>query len=273
MHLSTNGPRTDPGPAPGAESALTVRRSTVRYAAVALACAALLGLLLGLVETRWGPLAGLDRSWVDALHRFARGHTAWTASMQTLTDIGGPLTMRVLLGLAATWLWAIGARTLAGWAVAQLLLAWLVGTAGKALVGRSRPFFIDPVSTAPDASFPSGHALASAVTCAALVLLVWPQANRAGRVAACVAAGLAVLAVGWTRIALGVHWPSDVLAGWLTAGLVVGAVTVATEIWRPGALARDARRVDWRTRPRVQRVLAAEDDRPDGDEDSDSDGR
>ncbi|AUG79273.1 hypothetical protein CFP65_4526 [Kitasatospora sp. MMS16-BH015] len=256
MHLSTDGTRADAGTTLGAGPALAVRRSTLRHAGLALGCAALLGTLLALVETHWGPLARLDRSWVDGLHGFARDHTAWTASMQTLTDIGGPLTMRVLLGLVAGWLWVIGARVLAGWAVAQLLIGWLADAVGKSLVGRARPSFPDPVAHAPGFSFPSGHALAAAVTCAALLVLVWPQANRAGRVAASIAAGLATFAVGWTRIALGVHWPSDVLAGWLTAGLLLGAVTVAVELWRPGALARDARRVNWRTRPRVQRVLA-----------------
>ncbi|WP_441250646.1 phosphatase PAP2 family protein [Kitasatospora sp. McL0602] len=256
MHLSTDGTRTDPGVPPGAEAESAVHRRTLRYAVVALSCAALLGLLLGLVTSHWGPLARLDQSWVNGLHHFARNHTAWTASMQTLTDIGGPLTMRVLLGLAAVWLWSVGARFLASWAAVLLLIGWLAGAAGKAAVGRPRPVFTDPVAQASESSFPSGHALAAAVTCAALVILVWPQANRAGRAAACTAAGLATFAVGWTRVALGVHWPTDVLAGWLTAGLVLGGITVVIELWRPGALARDVRRVNWRTRPRVQRVLA-----------------
>ncbi|MDH6127940.1 phosphatase PAP2 family protein [Kitasatospora sp. GP82] len=248
MHLTTDGVHAAP--------ARRRRGRLLESAALALGCAALLGVLLALVQGGWGPLYRLDHGWIDALHDFARRHTAWTASMQMLADIGGTVTMRTLLGLAAVWLWVIGARMLAGWAMAQMLVGWLVGWAGKALVGRARPLFTDPVSHASGASFPSGHALASAITCAALVILVWPRASRAGRATACTAAALTVLAIGWTRIALGVHWPSDVLAGWLTAGLVVGGVTAAVELWRPGALSRDVRRVNWRTRPRVQRVLA-----------------
>jgi len=234
------------------------RRNLLRCAALALTSAGLFALLLALVQGGWAPLARFDRAWVDALHGYARRHTAWTASMQTLADIGGTVTMRVLLGVAAVWLWSLGARVLAGWAVAQALVGWAVSTVGKAAVDRPRPHFTDPVELAPGASFPSGHATASAITCAVLLALVWPRAGRAGRATAGAAAALTVLAVGWTRIALGVHWPSDVLAGWLAAGLVLGGVTVAVELWRPGDLLRDVRRVDWRTRPRVQRVLASD---------------
>ncbi|GAA2147053.1 hypothetical protein GCM10009760_37510 [Kitasatospora kazusensis] len=262
MHLSTDGARagSDPGPPPGGAGRTRPprrRRPTLGWLALALGCTALLGALLALVESHWGPLARADQGWTDGLHRFARSHTAWTASMQTLTDIGGPLTMRALLGAAAVWLWAIGARMLAGWVAAQALVGWLADSAGKAVVGRARPHFADPVSQAAGASFPSGHALAAAVTCATLVVLVWPRAGRAGRSAACAVAALAALTVGWTRVALGVHWPSDVLAGWLAAGVVLGGVTVLAELWRPGALGRDVQRVDRRTGPRVQRVLVS----------------
>jgi undecaprenyl-diphosphatase len=48
-----------------------------------------------------------------------------------------------------------------------------------------------------------------------------------------------------------------VLGGWLLAAVVVGGTTVVVELWHPGALSRDVRRVNWRTRPRVQSVLAS----------------
>lgn len=244
------------------------RPELIRFTVPTLGFAFLFAGLLMLVEHDWGPLARLDHGWVDPLHDFARQHTAWTAAMKTLSDIGGPVTMRVLLALAAIWLWWLGARMLAGWAAAQILLGWLVGTVAKAEIGRPRPHFADPVAYAPGSSFPSGHAMASAITCAALVVLAWPRAGLAGRLAASTLAALMVLAVGWSRIALGVHWPTDVLAGWLAAGVVLGGVAVAIELWRPGALLRDVRRVDWRTRPRVQSVLvsegAAQSEDPDG---------
>ncbi|MFD8082265.1 phosphatase PAP2 family protein [Kitasatospora sp. NPDC059722] len=238
-------------------TAATVRhRRALRGTALAVGCALLFGLLAVLVTRHWQPLYRFDHGWIAETHSYARGHRAWTAAVQTLSDIGGTVTMRVLLAIAACWLWLIGARVLAGWAVAQALVGWGAQWALKLAFGRQRPSFTDPVSHAGGPAFPSGHAMASAITCAVLVGLFWPRAGRSGRIAACAVATAAVLTVGWTRIALGVHWPSDVLGGWLAAGFVLGAVTAAVELWRPGALARDIRRVNWRTRPRVQRVIA-----------------
>ncbi|MFF1871686.1 phosphatase PAP2 family protein [Kitasatospora herbaricolor] len=250
MHLTK-------GPPPAAPD-----RHLLRYGVLAACCAALFAVLFALVEAHWGPLARLDRSWTDGEHGYARDHTAWTAAVQTLSNIGGTVTMRTLLGMAAVWLWLIGARVLAAWAATQALAGWAALWALRLLVGRPRPHFGDPVAYAAGPAFPSGHAMASAITCVILVWLIRPHTNRAGRVAATGVAAVAVLAVGWTRIVLGVHWPSDVLAGWLAAGVILGGVTVAVEIWRPGDLARDVRRVNWRTRPRVQRVLAGEPSAP-----------
>ncbi|MCU7823218.1 phosphatase PAP2 family protein [Kitasatospora sp. DSM 101779] len=253
-------------------AAPAARRPVARHALWALGGTLLFGALLGLVAGGWGPLARLDQNWAGALHGYARRHTAWTASMQTLGDIDGPVTMRVLLFGAAAWLWAIRARTLASWAAVQGALGWVLAIALADAVGRERPHFADPVSHADGAAFPSGHAMASGITCAVLVALAWPLAGRAGRIWAAGAAAVAVLAVGWSRIALGVHWPSDVLAGWLAAAALLGWATVAVELWRPGALARDFRRVDRRTRPRVQRVLARGTPPGDEDEEGDADG-
>ncbi|MFF7992959.1 phosphatase PAP2 family protein [Kitasatospora xanthocidica] len=230
-------------------------RSLLRDAALAAGCAALFGLLAALVTSRWHPLISFDQEWIGELHTYAREHRIWTAAVQTLSDIGGTITMRTLLGIAAVWLWLIGARVLAGWVAAQTLVGWVGQWALKLAFGRGRPTFSDPVSHAGGPAFPSGHAMASAITCAVLVGLLWYRVNRRGRTAACTVAAITVLTIGWTRVALGVHWPSDVLGGWLAAGMVLGSVTTVIELWRPGALARDVRRVNWRTRPRVQRVI------------------
>ncbi|MEU4861735.1 phosphatase PAP2 family protein [Kitasatospora aureofaciens] len=258
-------------------TSVTVRqRRLLRDASLALGCAALFCLLATLVTGRWHPLYQFDQDWTSELHDYARDHRIWTAAVQTLSDIGGPVTMRALLGIAAAWLWLIGARVLAGWVAAQALVGWGAQWALKLAVGRQRPAFPDPVAHAGGPAFPSGHAMASAITCAVLVGLLWYRVQRRGRTAACAVAAATVLTIGWTRTALGVHWPSDVLAGWLAAGVVLGVVTAAIELWRPGALARDVRRVNWRTRPRVQRVIVPYDrtPRPDGplDDGPSSDG-
>ncbi|WP_158515424.1 phosphatase PAP2 family protein [Kitasatospora sp. MBT63] len=234
----------------------TQRRNLARCAGVAVGAAALFALLTVLTATPGGPLAGLDRASVNALHSYARRHTVWTASVRTMDDLGGPATMRVLLGLAAVWLLRLGARTLAGWAAALALVGWAAGRTAQWTIARPRPHFTDPVAQAAGPGYPSGRAMAALITCTALAALLWPRATRAGRVAAGSAATLAVATVGFTGIALGTHRPSDVLAGWLGAAVVLGAVTAVLELLHPGGLLRDSHRVDWQTRPRVRSARA-----------------
>ncbi|MFJ5233185.1 phosphatase PAP2 family protein [Kitasatospora sp. NPDC088391] len=232
------------------------RRRVLRCAGAALAGAALCAVLLVLVRTGWTPLARLDSGWTAGLHRYAVRHPVWTAAVQTLADLGAPWVLRTLLGAVALWQWVLGARVLAAWTAAQALVAWLAAGAGRELIDRAGPRFADPVALGPGGTFPSGPALASAVACGALLALVWPRADRAVRAVAGTAAAVTVLGVGWSGIALGTHWPSDVLAAWLAAVAVPTGVTLAVELWLPGRLGRDALLLRRRTRPRVQRVLA-----------------
>jgi membrane-associated phospholipid phosphatase len=67
---------------------------------------------------------------------------------------------------------------------------------------------------AASTSFPSGHALEATAGLLAMLSFVLPMANRAARRIAVVAVALALPAVGISRVALNVHYPSDVLAGW-----------------------------------------------------------
>ncbi|MFD8599605.1 phosphatase PAP2 family protein [Kitasatospora sp. NPDC059646] len=259
MHQSTDGPGAADEPPDGARGNRrppVQRRTLLRCAWIGLASVLLFTVLLVLMETGWSPLARLDQDCVAALHRYAVQHPVWTAAMQTLADLGAPWTMRALLAAAALWLWCVRARALAAWVVVQGLLGWAASSVGRAVIGRARPHFADPVAVGSGAGFPSGHAIASAVACGVLLMLVWPRADRAVRAVAGTGAALTVLGVGWTRLALGVHYPSDVLAGWAAAAAVLAGVTLAAEVWLPGRLGRDVRRLHWRLRPRVQRVLA-----------------
>lgn len=80
----------------------------------------------------------------------------------------------------------------------------------KQAAGRARPDLLPSIEQVHGTSFPSGHAAGSAVLFGALVLLV-PQQHRVPVIL--VAAAVAFL-VGMSRVVLGVHWPSDVVAGW-----------------------------------------------------------
>jgi len=99
-----------------------------------------------------------------------------------------------------------------------------IETAVKALVNRSRPVFSHPVATAGGGSFPSGHTAGSAALYGILVLLL------VRRLRVTIAATVFVLAVGASRVVLGVHYLSDVVGG-LALGLAVAAGTLLLRDW------------------------------------------
>ena len=90
----------------------------------------------------------------------------------------------------------------------------LLNVAAKQLFSRVRPDLWIPIAPEHNFSFPSGHAMGSITLAWVLVLLAWRTRWRWP--VAVTAAGF-VAAVGWSRVHLGVHYPSDILAGWTLA--------------------------------------------------------
>ncbi|MBT2442026.1 phosphatase PAP2 family protein [Streptomyces sp. ISL-36] len=209
----------------------------------AVVSGALAVLLLVLVAVGWHPLLSLDRTVADALHRSAVAEPGFTRLNRVLTDwVWDPWTMRALITVAVVALWWRRERWLALWLVGASLLAAAVQQGMKAVVGRRRPVWPDPVDSAQYAAFPSGHALTAALSCGLLLWVLalhWRETWRGWSVLA-VAAVVSVLGVGWTRVYLGVHWPSDVVAGWLLGwcGAAVAIITYRT--YGRGADRRDA---------------------------------
>lgn len=86
----------------------------------------------------------------------------------------------------------------------------------KRLVGRPRPAIAERLVRAHGLAFPSGHAAQSIACYGAIAFLAWELgATRRTRVLAALTAAALAFAVGGSRVYLGVHWPSDVLSGWL----------------------------------------------------------
>jgi undecaprenyl-diphosphatase len=183
-------------------------------------------LIAALVAGGWTPLHELDRTVTDSLHNWALVHPHWTEANVWWTNIFAPFPLRAAALVLVIWLLRRRAKRLALWVVTTMAVGGLLGVVLKLLVGRHRPDLLDPVARATGFSFPSGHALNAALTAGVFVLVLLPVARGAWRGALWAAAiGVTVL-TGLSRIVLGVHWTSDVVAGTLL-GVAVVAVTAA----------------------------------------------
>ncbi|MEU5403673.1 phosphatase PAP2 family protein [Streptomyces sp. NPDC005963] len=202
---STSPVRTTSPPSP----------SKLLSAAVALTVAAVV--LLVLVAVSWSPLISFDRSVSTSWHRWAVDSPDLVRFNRVLSDwVWDPWTMRALVAAAFCWLWWRHERLLAVWIAVTSATGTFLQQGVKAAVGRERPHWPDPVDSAHYAAFPSGHALTATVTCGLLLwLLVRHGAGTAVWRWSLIGAVVSVIGVGLTRLFLGVHWPSDVLEGWL----------------------------------------------------------
>lgn len=129
-----------------------------------------------------------------------------------LTTVGGPAPMLAVAAALLALLWWRGPRRAAGFFLLGVGGAMLLNVLVKLAFGRPRPALWVSILPATFYSFPSGHAMGSAAVAAALGFLL---ARSRWRWALWLGGGLFTLAVGWSRVYLGVHYPSDVLAGWV----------------------------------------------------------
>jgi undecaprenyl-diphosphatase len=193
-------------------------------------------LLIVLVAAGWGPLLSFDGEVARTTHRWAVDASGLTQACRILTDwVWDPNTMRILCGVTAVALaWRFRARWTAVWLVVTVALGTALQQSVKAAVGRARPVWPDPVDSAHYAAFPSGHAMSAVVVCGLLLWLLRRHGVGAAlwRTAVTVAA-VSVVGVGLTRIWLGVHWPTDVLGGWLLGATWVALAVAVHQRLRP----------------------------------------
>jgi membrane-associated phospholipid phosphatase len=171
----------------------------------------------------------------SAVHRWAattrtEGSTLFFVTMTTL---GAPITLGVIvtivsgfLVLRKRWRWAAFLFVSTG-------AGALLNLALKSYFARARPELADALRTAHGYSFPSGHAMGSTVVFGALAYLaVRSLRTWKGRSAALSLAATLILSIAVSRVYLGVHWISDIVAGIAAGTLWMTTVTVAYEVFR-----------------------------------------
>ena len=137
------------------------------------------------------------------------------AVLRTASFFGSTLFILAAALGVAVYLWKIGAPRRFRAFAASIAGAAVWVQVFKQLFHRDRPGLFEPLAHAIGYSFPSGHSALSAAFFGSVAGLAAASAPRKRLAIRYLTAGLAaVLAVGFSRVALGVHWPTDVLAGW-----------------------------------------------------------
>jgi len=193
------------------------RKLLVTFLVVALLLAGVGNLASEVVE---GDTLAFDRWLVAGLRDPADPGSplgpAWlTKTMVDLTALGGGPFLTLLTIAAAGFLLASRKWGMAVFVVIAIAGGGLVGNFLKWIFVRARPDLVPHLVSVDSASFPSGHAMNSAVTFLTLgVLLSRTQKERRLKAYLMGVALFLTLIVGFSRVYLGVHWPTDVIAGW-----------------------------------------------------------
>ncbi len=156
-----------------------------------------------------------------------------------LSALGGFTLQWLLGGASGLFLVYIKRRAEAAWLAGSVVGASVLNAGLKSLLHRPRPELVPHLAEVSNASFPSGHAMISAAIYLTIgAMLAETQPRRSARVFLMAFAGVLVLLIGVSRIYLGVHWPSDVLAGWALGSVWALVVFAADRTLKSRAASR-----------------------------------
>ena len=201
--------------------------------AVSLGVFALLAIIVAAKASQ-----GTDQSVDNSLNRLALRDTGVTDFFKAVTNAGSPTVTLGLGLLVAAAFYLLRMRTSAYFAAASVIGAYAIAYVAKKGVDRHRPVWdaAHTISTESGASFPSGHATGTSTLATVLILAAVPLlAGLAARRTATAALVLYTIVIIASRPLLGVHFPTDVLAG---AALGTGWTLLCASVLRP-----------WRDRP------------------------
>ena len=182
--------------------------------------------------TSEGPLTVTDIEVAERIHEVILGSDFLIGLAHVLSFLGSPPWFYLTVGGAALFFYRRNDRRIALYLVATNLLGGAIDTVMKVLVDRPRPELEQPITHAFGKSFPSGHSMASTVGYGTLLLAFMPFIPRRRRPWAIVGYVLIVCLIALSRLALGVHFLSDVLGGIVLGASWLLVATAAFSIWR-----------------------------------------
>lgn len=179
-----------------------------------------------------GSLTQFDARVANDLNAWVHDRPVVLGALEAISLLGKPITLWVIVGVAAGWLWRPGRHRICIFLLVTSLGAGVLNSLVKAAVDRSRPIVDEQLATAYGKSFPSGHTMGATVVYGALLVAFWSVLPTRWRPRALVATVVLVLAVGTSRLFLGVHFLTDVIGGYLLGLAWLAGSVAAFETWR-----------------------------------------
>ena len=191
------------------------------------------GVLTAVVLVTAPGVLSIDAAVANWWHRPALEHPAFGSMLRVIGLITEPIWLRVIALAVGVLLWRRGLGRTAVWLVATMAIGGTLGIVLKQIFARSRPEWPEAITVISGYSYPSGHAVNSMLAAGCAIVLLRPLLGAAARRRLWTVVIAYVLLVGFDRVALGVHYLTDVLAGWALALAVVFATLAAFGRPRP----------------------------------------
>jgi undecaprenyl-diphosphatase len=189
-------------------------------------------------EVKEGETSGFDRRILLAMRRPGDlapiGPPAFQEAVRDVSSLGGATLLGLVTAITVGFLALDGKSRMAYFAAGSVAGGMVVSGLLKDVFQRPRPEIVPHVVYAANSSFPSGHSMMSALTYLTLgALLARSQERKRLKAYFLLVAALLTLLVGLSRVYLGVHWPTDVLAGWM-AGTIWAMLCWIAARWLQG---------------------------------------
>jgi membrane-associated phospholipid phosphatase len=176
------------------------------------------------------PIVQFDLAMANELH--AQATSTSTLIYFLISYVGGQGSSIVGIIIAIVFIVRRQWSNLTFWVV-TLTGGAILNSALKNVVARPRPTFADPFFVEMTYSFPSGHSMISLITFGMLAYFLWLAIpNRYARILISFVTTLLIVLVGISRMALGVHYFSDVIAGFAAGGIWLGVCIFVHELFR-----------------------------------------